>query len=88
MNVKMNSIVKGQTEQHSNEFKPNGHFIRVTVKPIKATIIFWNKHVQIRIEDLFGQKCKIFIFNSSLISPFLSNKLYLERTSQIGLHFS
>ena len=80
----MHSIVQRQTQQHTYELESDWHFVGVAVKPVEPTCIFGDEHVEVRVEYLFGNECKILIFDSSLVCTFLANKLYFKRTSQIG----
>ena len=81
----MHPIVERQPKQHTYKFKSDRHFVGVAVEPVESAGILGNEHVEVWIEYLFGDKCKILIFDSSLIGALLANKLYFERTSQIGL---
>lgn len=80
----MHPIVERQPKQHTYKFKSDRHFVGVAVEPVESAGILGNEHVEVWIEYLFGDKCKILIFDSSLIGALLSDKLYFERTSQIG----
>ena len=55
MNVEMNSVVKGETQKHTDELKSDWHFVGVPIEPVESTIVFGDEHVEIGIEDLFSQ---------------------------------
>ena len=84
----MHSIVECQPEKHAYKLKSDWHFVGVAVEPVESAGVFGDEHVEIGVEYLFGDECEVLIFDSSLIGAFLANKLYFERTSQIGLNFA
>ena len=84
----MHSIVKCQPEKHANELKSDWHFVGVAIEPVESAGVFGDEHVEIGVEYLFSEQCKILVFDSSLIGSFLSDKLNSEWTSQIGFNFA
>ena len=70
----MHRIVESQTQKHTYELETNGWLERVGVEPVESSLVFGEEHVQVGIEDGFGDKLEILVFDSSLISSFLTNK--------------
>ena len=58
------------------------------VEPVESALVFGEEHVEVGVEDGFGDKLEILVFDSSLIGSFLTNKRYFHGALQILFDFS
>ena len=79
----MHRVVESQGEEHADELEAYGHLEGVRVEPVESTLVLGQEHVEVRIEDGFGDQLEVLILDATLISPLLSNELYLHGTPQI-----
>ena len=54
MDVKMHWIVEGQAQEHANELEADGWLEGVGVEPVESALVFGEEHVQVGVEDSFG----------------------------------
>ena len=58
------------------------------VEPVEAILVFGEKHVEVRVENSFSDKLEVLIFDSSLVSAFLTDEGYFQGTFQILFNFA
>lgn len=71
----MDGVVDREGEEHTNELEAKGKLKRITIEPIKPTIVFREEHIKIRVKYCFSNQLEILILDTTLISPFFTDKL-------------
>ena len=76
--MQVNWVVNGEAQQHSDKLESDWGLVWKSIEPVNSAIVFGQEHVQVRIEDSFGDELEILIFDSTFVTSFFSN----ERNSE------